>query len=148
MYKQVAMDKKRVAGKRILCSNRYGRVGCGRTRQLYLADVIPQRHYSLAVVIAFIQTLLAGSHVEHAYLNAVAATQYTLKAARHAWRWLTALFKQLSLWRTYLDKSSERVVYSGPSTSLKHLLPTLDVLLTCQHTTLSDYQHHFQRAFF
>lgn len=28
-------------GKRIVCSNRYGYSGCGRTRRLYLAAIIP-----------------------------------------------------------------------------------------------------------
>ncbi|MER2491631.1 hypothetical protein [Catenovulum sediminis] len=33
-------------GKRILCANRYGKSGCGRTLALYLADFIPNRRYS------------------------------------------------------------------------------------------------------
>ncbi len=41
VYKQRSMSVKEKVGKRIFCSNRYGRSGCGRTFQLYIATEVP-----------------------------------------------------------------------------------------------------------
>lgn len=126
-----------------MCSNRYGKRGCGHTRQLYLADVIPKRQYPLSVVIAFIKALLAGMLVEQAYLKAIDACA---KEARHAWRWIKDFFKQLSLWRTRLSKPAEIFVPLGHSEALKHVLPTLDRLLNLND--IATYQTDCQCAFF
>lgn len=143
MYKDVCADGAQVAGKRIICSNRYGKRGCGRTRQLYLADVIPKRQYRLSVVIAFMKALLRGMLMEQAYLNAINACA---KEARHAWRWIKDFLKQLSVWRTILSKPAEIFVPLGRSETLKRLLPTLERLLNLND--IATYQTHFQRAFF
>ncbi|MCD9460738.1 hypothetical protein, partial [Marinibactrum halimedae] len=60
VYKRGASRFNEVTGKRILCSARYGRTGCGHTRRLYLDHCIPHCHYSLGVVVAFIQCLIRG----------------------------------------------------------------------------------------
>lgn len=135
-----------IAGKRILCSNRYGRSGCGRTRQLYLDDVIPHRQYRLSVVTAFIQALLGGIQVEQAYRDAIGSI---LKDARHAWRWINDFFKTLPTWRTldalsFRAEQAQRTIAKKRSHRLATLLPTLSLL----SGQLSQYQRQFQRAFF
>lgn len=54
-------------GKRIVCCRRFGKDGCGRTLQLYLDHIVPQRHYNLLTLIAFIVGMLKGRSVHHAY---------------------------------------------------------------------------------
>lgn len=146
VYKNSLTDSDPVAGKRILCSNRYGRSGCGRTRQLYLANIIPRRQYRLSTVIVFIQTLLSGMVVEDAYRKAIASTT---KESRNAWRWINDFFKSLSGWRTLSSLSlkheqEEPITSHHRSHKLTILLPTLNLL----PTQLSRYQLQFQRAFF
>lgn len=135
-----------MAGKRIICSKRYGKAGCGHTRQLYLADVIPRRQYRLPVVIAFTQRLIDGASLEQAYFD---ATGCTAKEARHAWRWLKELFKQLALWRTLITKPVETFEVSQRSRRLKVLLPTLERLFNgVSGSSIALFQWQYQRSFF
>lgn len=143
VYKGACSDAAKVVGKRIICANRYGKRGCGHTRQLYLADVIPKHHYRLSAVLAFIKAMLGGMLVEQAYLKAINAYA---KEARHAWRWVKDFFKQLPVWRTILSKPAEVFVPSGRSEALKRLLPTLERLLMLDD--IATYQTHYQRALF
>ncbi len=146
MYKGSSSDDCHVAGKRIVCSNRYGKTGCGHTRQLYLADVIPKRQYRLPVIFAFIKALLGGQIVEQAYLMATGAHT---KEPRHAWRWVRDLYQQLATWRILLAKPAESFVPPGRSERLKRLLPTLERLLTISRLdNMATYHVQFQRAFF
>lgn len=125
LYKHVSSGRREVAGKRILCSSRYGRSGCGRTRQWYLADVVPQRHYRLSVFIAFVYALLDGDAVESAYTKAIG---FSPSEPRHAWRWLQGFLKQLPGWRTRLSLSDETLQVNQRSSLLKKVLPTLSAL--------------------
>ena len=77
-------------GKRILCAKRYGKLGCGHTRQLYLQQFIPQRRYCLNKLVSFILSLIRGATVEHAYFDAVG---HHHGSYRQAWRWLKALWQ-------------------------------------------------------
>jgi hypothetical protein len=113
---------------------------------LYLADVIPRRHYRLSVVIAFINALLDGALVESAYLD---ATGSTAKEARHGWRWIKDFFKSLAGWRTLISKPVETFVASQRSHDLTVLLPTLERLFNGSiRSTIHSIQVRCQRAFF
>lgn len=142
VYKQETIEQRTAIGKRILCSNRDGKTGCGRTRQLYLASVIPHKHYRLAVVLAFISALLKGGSVTDAYRAAVGQTALE---ARHAWRWLQGLFDQLGHWRTRLPRGAE-----SPIDRKRHC-PRLQVLLPTLQRLLQDdqpIQQTYQQALF
>ncbi|MEW4368047.1 hypothetical protein, partial [Aliikangiella maris] len=52
VYKQRDYRQRDIVGKQMICSQRYGRSGCGRTRQLYLQQVVPGRHYLLTTLLA------------------------------------------------------------------------------------------------
>ena len=146
VYKDSSSDGIQVAGKRILCSDRYGRAGCGHTRQLYLADVIPRRQYRLSAVIAFIKALLVGALVEPAYLDAIGSTA---KEARHGWRWIKDFLKSLAGWRILSSKPVETFVAPQRSHDLTVLLPTLERLVNGSIlSTIHSIQLHCQRAFF
>lgn len=146
VYQPSSIDCREVVGKRILCSNRHGRTGCGRTRQLYLAEVIPRRQYRLSIVIAFIQALLAGTGVEKAYLNAINSPSGN---PRHAWRWLKDFYQQLAQWRTLVSQVVETFIPTQRSKRLKVLLPTLERLFNGSIlSTIHSIQCHCQLAFF
>ncbi|MFQ3248044.1 MAG: hypothetical protein ACI9SP_004704 [Arenicella sp.] len=54
IYKQTSIAERKPVGKRIICSNRYGRSGCGRTVQLYVSNRIPR--FCLFVIDYFSKT--------------------------------------------------------------------------------------------
>ena len=145
LYKQTSSTRQDIIGKRILCSNRYGKQGCGRTRSLYLAWIIPGYHYSLNVLLAFISSLLKGSTVTHAYQQAVGHDYFE---PRQAFRWLSALCRQLSWFRSRLDKAARDDCLRRPlkSDRLSLLLPTLKHFLSATDSP-TWVQYNFQRAF-
>tara|TARA_R110001592_G_C13144876_1_gene747645 strand:- start:227 stop:1258 length:1032 start_codon:yes stop_codon:yes gene_type:complete len=96
-------------GKRILCARRYGKQGCGRTRQLYLQDIIPQRRYTLSKLLAFIAALIKGLTVEQAYYHAAG---HDHGSHRQAWRWLNALWAQTDEHIEHFDSTRECTVVS------------------------------------
>lgn len=82
-------------GKRVFCSNRNQRTGCGRTMQLYLDATVRYLHHGGATVVAFVLALMAGTSIEQAYTGATGAG-----TARNAYRWLTRLGTRLSFYRS------------------------------------------------
>ncbi len=92
--KSVGQPKQKV-GKRVLCSNRYGRTGCGRTMQLYLDTTIRYLHYLGGCVVTFVLSLMTGATVQQAYVKATGTAE-----PRHAYRWLDKLMAQLSTHRS------------------------------------------------
>jgi hypothetical protein len=135
-------------GKRIFCSNRSGRTGCGRTVQLYLSTEIPSLHYGASQLFIFITALLANLSMTAAYQKAVNAPD-----ARHAWRWFKKCFQQLIVYRRYLHRDDQQNFLLEPSQSRSRqcLLPTLQALFShADHTLnpIADVQHRHQIAFF
>jgi len=109
-------------GKRILCAKRYGKRGCGRTRQLYLQHVIPQRRYSLSKLVAFVCALIRGLTVERAYIEAVG---HAHSSHRQAWRWLSALWARMSYFRSEVYSLFDTGLSSRPYRS-----PRLAILMS------------------
>lgn len=146
VYKQRSRTLAEKVGKRLFCSNRYGRQGCGRTVQLYVATEIPSLRYGAAQLFVFISALLAKLNIHEAYHHATGQFE-----PRNAWRWLKRLMFKLSDYRSFLR--SRKTVFSKPdplpssSHSLQHLLPTFDRLFTSTHNGCVDYQMARQRPF-
>lgn len=82
-------------GKRVFCSNRNNRTGCGRTLQLYLDATIRCLHHAGCRVAAFVWSLAAGMTILNAYHQATGTA-----SPRHAYRWLHRLGAQLSVYRS------------------------------------------------
>lgn len=124
VYRQQTMAQRHAVGKRILCSQRYGKSGCGRTRQLYLGNIIPRRHHGMHVLAAFVLLLCKGLSVTQAYRDARGDRH---RDPRHAWRWLNALTAQLGRLRTFLYNqiSPAGDLLHHRSRRLNVLLPTL-----------------------
>ena len=125
--KRVGADPEAV-GKRVFCSNRNQRTGCGRTMQLYLDATVRYLHHAGATVMAFVLSLMAGVSIEQAYLGATGAG-----TARNGYRWLTRLNAQLTFYRSLSHRPPLREAGAGaaPNRSLRlaSLMATFEALL-------------------
>ena len=146
VYKQCSLRGITLAGKRIICSARYGRRGCGRTRQLYLGHCIPGRRHTLDTVVMFIGLLIKGMWIEDAYRKAL---QDHERDSRHAWRWINGLYKQLGRFRSAFGLSVNNECHhtTFQHRRLRILLPTLSALLLKQDHPAS-IQFTLQSRFF
>ena len=143
-YKQISIDQSVPVGKRILCSNRFGRSGCGRTHRLYCADRAPFIHYSLSVCIAFLLALLIDKRhtVDSAYRQATGAAD-----ARNAWRWLNKLDFNLASFRPF-QLPRRKLIENAHCATLSPLLNTLKNLLTLFASSSAEaFQLNTQTAF-
>ena len=134
-------------GKRLYCSLRFGRSGCGRTVRLYLDQAIPRLHYPASVLCAFLLLLMAGTSVMSAYQQVTGRSE-----ARHAWRWLQRLSEQLPHWRarflTLPSCSSASSAFATRSPRLRSLLSTASLWSSGASTNVvADLQHRWQTAF-
>lgn len=146
VYKQHGIDTKESVGKRILCSNRYGRSGCGRTFQLYVASIIPSLHYGVDQLVVFIFGIFSGLSVEQAYSSATESADI-----RNAWRWLKRLRLKISEFRCFLSLKSttHSQQFLSRSHSLQVLLPSLsDLFSQTPDCPCTHYQQQHQSAFF
>lgn len=142
--KQYGSDPQPI-GKRILCSNRCGKTGCGRTEQLYLAERIPRLRHGASCVFIFVCALIAGAAIAQAYRQATGHDQ-----PRHAFRWLRKMEQALPHYRRYQSRpapDSDPDLGKRPR-RLQLLLSTLYCLFSHVHTvTCAHFQHHHQIAF-
>ena len=146
-YKQKQFAATKTVGKRILCSKRSGRTGCGRTVQLYVASAVPGLHHGTAQQLAFITALLANFSVTAAYDKAVGKPE-----SRHAWRWFKKLTQQLIIYRHYLHRNShtDSAIFNTQSRFRQLLLPTLTALFSQTHQAINhvaNFQHVHQVRF-
>ena len=123
VYKQITSQQRQVVGKRVcvLCSRRYGRSGCGRTRQLYVAQFFPSFRYGAAHLFVFMSLILIGQTIDEAYYQATGQPQ-----TRHAGRWLQRLMFKLSELRSFLQTqpNAQPTLRQRLSRRLKLLLPS------------------------
>jgi len=147
VYKKRSDIQMEKVGKRIFCSNRYGRSGCGRTFQLYVASEIPDFQYGAAHLYVFIVSLLANMTIAESYFKAI--KQDDLEP-RNAWRWLDKLMEKLSAYRTFLKVCAtyRSMSFKQRSLRLKHLLPSLaSVISKTTDNPCSSFQLSQQNAF-
>lgn len=142
VYKQRSMTVREAVGKRLFCSNRRGRNGCGRTVQVYVDSQIPGRQYGTASVFLFISALLAGLSICSAYQRVAG-----FGAVRHGWRWLSTLMNRLSEFRCSLPSRDDAFgCFAHRSRRLALLLPTLQGILgvgkVCGCTAYQSRQQH------
>jgi len=86
VYKKKNKNERRIVGKRIFCSNRFGKLGCGCTLRFYLAIDIPKLQFNTAHVTTFLTHLFKGSSIEKSYATATGTAE-----PRQAYRWLKKL---------------------------------------------------------
>lgn len=144
--KQVRADRQAV-GKRVLCSNRYHRTGCGRTMQLYLDATVRYLHRTGSAVVAFVLSLMAGMSIQAAYHDATGTA-----TARRAYRWLHRLSAQSSAHRSVPHRPPLRESGAGAAPNrparLAALISTFSVLLQALgQRACSAYQLQLQQTF-
>lgn len=148
VYKQRSMLVSEKVGKRLLCSNRYGRSGCGRTFQLYICSEVPRFRYGTAHLFLFITAMLAGLSVNQSYLKAI--DQPSIEP-RQAWRWLQKLTAKLGDYRTALKA---RLIHNAVAACYRTrrfqlLLPTLaHFIANSAGCFCATFQYQSQNTFF
>lgn len=144
IYKQRSCAFAEKVGKRLFCSNRSGRMGCGRTFQLYVATEVPSLRYGAIQLYIFISSVLANLNISEAYEQATGQTE-----PRNAWRWLSRLTRKISDYRTFLNVKMTVCFHQAHASNknLIHLLPTLVRLFTPTRNGCFDYQLAQQKPF-
>lgn len=114
IYHSFKREEKNISGKRILCCNRRGRSGCGRTLSLYLKVKQPKYVYSSAHINVFFFLLLAGYSIPIAYQIATGCYE-----PRNAYRWLERACLKLVEYRALLDQKTIKTIPLSRMHSLK-----------------------------
>lgn len=145
--KQALGREPQAVGKRVFCSNRYHRTGCGRTMQLVLDSSLRCMHYAGRAVVVFVLLLISGASIALAYMQATQA-----QTPRHAYRWLQRLHAQMSVYRSLFHQpplDQPAAPCSHPHSSRRSLLgSTFAALLARLEPPLCQaYQSQFQQAF-
>jgi hypothetical protein len=134
-------------GKRVFCSNRNNRTGCGRTMQLYIDSILRYLHRSGHVIVEFVLALNAGQTIQNAYHRATGCEV----PARQAYRWLHRLAMQMSYYRS--------LFHQPPLDDKPNMTLNRPVRLITLHSTFtlliqqfgqplcSAYQWQLQRSF-
>ena len=127
-------------GKRVFCSNRGNQQGCGRTLQLYLAEIAPKLHYPVTVVFHFVSALMIMSMTQ-AYQQATGC-----QSTRNAYRWIDQLNYNIPRHRTQISmKSVLTTVRKTTSKRIKIIMETF-VGLAYQFVDGKNYQIQTQQA--
>jgi hypothetical protein len=142
VYKKHSGSKIAV-GKRIFCSNRQGKKGCGRTKRLYLNKDIPTLHYGTRHLLIFLTSLLSLMSIQKAYQEATGTCE-----ARNASRWIGKLWMKFTQYRGLLKTDSGRAQQLGQFSTerFQRLLPTMDRLIR-EVGAPHLFQLHYQVSF-
>jgi hypothetical protein len=138
VYKYFSSEKKVKVGKRLWCSPRGSRNGCGATLRLYVGQAIPKYRYTTAAFTVFIATLITTLSISRAYKTATNSNE-----PRNAHRWINALKQKLSAYRTFLHHRTEATAdtLAAIPKPLRILLPTLWAL---KEKVGDDLGRHYQ----
>jgi hypothetical protein len=120
VYRQLSMDNRIKVGKRVICSNRFGRNGCGFSFRCLLNIRIPRLKYSVIEVFTFILMLLSRLSVKNSYQKATGSDN-----ERQGWRWSNRLKQSQSFYRSIVSS----LVHKTGSKTHSHHTP----LLQCLH---------------
>jgi hypothetical protein len=134
-------------GKRVFCSNRHQRTGCGRTMQLYLDGTLRYVHHAGSAVVAFVLALLTGVSIGLAYMQVTGA-----HSPRHAYRWLHRLDRQISTYRSLFHQPLlvQPMIIEPPGCPRRSLLASTFAHLIARfgQPLCQAYQSQLQRPFF
>jgi len=132
-------------GKRIICTNRFGKQGCGHTVRLYLSTAAPRHQYTAIHLFLFLSALMTGQSIDAAYHRATGASD-----TRNGHRWTRKLCQKLTTFRSLatLVVTTCQTLWRRRSRQLQLLLATLQSLFTTIGvSSCAGYQHTFQQDF-
>jgi len=138
VYKKQSRGEKRKVGKRIFCSNRSGRTGCGSTLRFYLSEELHAFHYNTSQLFIFLSSLIARLSIQAAYQQATGTRE-----PRNAYRWLNRLQPKLIEYRRLLKRPTKSIELTFKSSTKRFqiLLPTIQSLfLNLGFQPCSEYQ--------
>jgi hypothetical protein len=143
IYKKLTGGDRIPIGKRLLCSPRNGRSGCGATLQLYLSSHHHRLHHDTLRIQLFILALLADASISEAYHKATGT-----RNARNAYRWRQKCLSSLPRWRERLPDHTghDCAPFSHRCRWLRLVLPTLSMLQQ-SIGDVSAFQLHCQHSF-
>lgn len=144
VYKYQNSNKKKIVGKRVFCSNRNGRSGCGGTIILYLSETIPRMRFNTEHMTVFLFSLLKNFNIQQAYQSATKT-----KDPRNAYRWLHKLQNKLMNYRLFLKQRTVQIVnFKSRNQRLQLLLPTIQSLFSkLGQQSCQQYQQQCQASF-
>lgn len=145
VYKPLNQGKRQITGKRLFCSDRSGRTGCGSTCQLYVSQTLPSFQHNALHLFIFLSALMLSLSIKEAYLEATGNPE-----PRNAYRWLNKLQHKLIDYRAQLTVRTDAI--SNPfkvrTKRLELLLCTLSALfLKLNQSPCAHYQTLTQSAF-
>ncbi|WP_444997561.1 hypothetical protein [Aliikangiella sp. IMCC44359] len=145
VYQQLSMNNRIKVGKRVICSNRFGRRGCGFSFRCLLNTRIPQLKYSAIEVFTFILMLLSRLSVKASYGKATNSD-----SSRQGWRWLNRLKQSQSLYRSVVSQIFHPINSATSSKQLSPLQQCLEGLVRLFPTqnSCANFQQLTQTAFF
>lgn len=145
IYKQRSISLAEKVGKRVFCSNRYGRSGCGRTFQLYISCEFISFQYGATQLSIFIASLLVNLTVHASYQKATGQSE-----SRNAWRWLNKLMVKLTDYRRFLKARTQTVstLFISKARRLQILFPTLKRLFSKMDNCPCSYYQYFHQTSF
>lgn len=141
VYKKQSGGSPVAVGKRLFCANRHGRLGCGRTCRLWLAERIPRLFYYAQQVTLFVLALITGASMAAAYQRATGSFE-----PRNAYRWLHRLWRKLTDYRQWLTGRDDPPI-AARTRRRAILLPTLQRLFAGSSAGAARYQCHTQSTF-
>lgn len=134
-------------GKRVFCSNRYGRTGCGKTVRLYLDAIIRYLHFAGGFVVDFVLALMQGATIAKAYCQVTGTLD-----ARNAYRWRHKLMARIGHFRSLFALACVEDVTpcgSSPTSTWRGLLASTFSLLISHlpQPLCASYQQLCQTSF-
>ena len=145
VYKYSSSQQRHIVGKRLWCSPRYQRGGCGASHRLYLQSALPGLCYLATQLTAFVAAFLATHSVPKAYRLATGTTE-----SRNGYRWLSRITFRLSDYRIVLGKPTT-LTSSFFHTQFSQYQVVLETLsqLKCDlsENTCEAFHLRFQKSF-
>lgn len=143
VYRKQHNANPKAVAKRIFCSNRHRRSGCGRTQQLYLSEVLPRLSYTTIHLFVFLASLIAGLTIHQSYQQATGSHE-----PRNAYRWLHKASLRLSNYRTSLQRPDLASRFPSRVKRLQLLLSTFSQLFSQSDlTNCQQFQLRYQQPF-
>lgn len=97
IYRNRNNDRRYSTGKRLICSNRRGFTGCGKTMKLMMKATVPKIHYTALKLMVFIKALLIDLPISQAYAMATKT-----ESPRNAYRWIHKMAMKLGDFKSFL----------------------------------------------
>ena len=142
VHKKACGGRSLIVGRRLFCSNRGQRKGCGRTLRLSLANRIPSLFYSTQAVCLFLLALMESLSIHKAYEKATGQAQ-----TRNAFRWLHRLEQHAADYRSRGQPTSGSP-FQHSNNRRTHLIQSLTSFLTTPSKDICQrYQLRFQIQF-